>query len=153
MERMLTMNCLSQHFEVHLYTGSDTSALPYIHNCGFAKSQTEMPVIFHESKINLNTTCKAIRTGLPQRIFDIMGSGGFVLSNYQSELPELFEVGSEVISYGSMDELIELVSYYLDHDKERQEIAHNGYERVAKEYNYTIRLAQLLELAFSTPFH
>lgn len=153
MERVLTMNCLSEQFAVNLYTGSDTASLPLIHNCGFAKSQTEMPVIFHESKINLNTTSKAIRSGLPQRIFDIMACGGFVLSNYQSELPDLFEIGSEVITYSSTDELIELASYYLHHDKERKEIARNGYEHVARDYNYPIRLARLLELAFLSPFH
>jgi len=148
-ERIRTMKLLSKDFAVDLYTGSDTSALPAVNNRGFAKSLTEMPVIFNESKINLNTTCKAIRSGLPQRIFDIMGCGGFVLSNYQAEIPDLFEPGIDIITYASMEEMNELAAYYLSHDNERREIAHNGYEKVLHNYTYPIRLAQLLELAYS----
>lgn len=148
-ERVRTMELLSKHYPVDLYTGSDTSALPQVNNRGFAKSLTEMPIIFHESRINLNSTAKSIRSGLPQRIFDIMGCGGFVLTNYQQELPEIFEIGSEVAAYSSLEELNDMVDYYLNHDKERLEIAHNGFEKVAKEYNYPLRLEQLLNLAFS----
>lgn len=148
-ERLRTMKILSEHFDLDLYTGSDTSVLPKVHNRGFAKSLTEMPVIFHESKINLNTTCKAIRSGLPQRIFDIMGCGGFVLTNFQPELSEIFNVGTDLVTYGNLDELKDIASYYLEHEKERREIAQNGFERVARDYNYPVRLEQLLQLAFS----
>ena len=148
-ERLRTMKILSEHFDLDLYTGSDTSVLPKVHNRGFAKSLTEMPVIFHESQINLNTTCKAIRSGLPQRIFDIMGCGGFVLTNFQPELSEIFNVGTDLVTYGNLDELKDIASYYLEHEKERREIAQNGFERVARDYNYPVRLEQLLQLAFS----
>ena len=148
-ERLRTMKILSEHFNLDLYTGSDTSVLPKVHNRGFAKSLTEMPIIFHESKINLNTTCKAIRSGLPQRIFDIMGCGGFVLTNFQPELSEIFNVGTDLVTYGNLDELKDITSYYLEHQKKRQEIAQNGFERVARDYNYPVRLEQLLQLAFS----
>lgn len=148
-ERLRTMELLSQHFSLDLYTGSDTSTLPLAHNRGFAKSLTEMPIIFHESKINLNPTAKSIRTGLPQRIFDIMGCGGFVLTNYQPELPNIFELGSEIVAYGSLEELKDLTNYYLTHDAQRQEIAYAGFEKVAQYYTYPVRLEQLLQLAFS----
>ena len=148
-ERLRTMKILSEHFNLDLYTGSDTSVLPKVHNRGFAKSLTEMPIIFHESKINLNTTCKTIRSGLPQRIFDIMGCGGFVLTNFQPELSEIFNVGTDLVTYGNLDELKDITSYYLEHQKKRQEIAQNGFERVARDYNYPVRLEQLLQLAFS----
>lgn len=148
-ERLRTMKILSEHFNLDLYTGSDTSVLPKVHNRGFAKSLTEMPIIFHESKINLNTTCKAIRSGLPQRIFDIMGCGGFVLTNFQPELSEIFNVGTDLVTYGNLEELKDITSYYLEHQKKRQEIAQNGFERVARDYNYPVRLEQLLQLAFS----
>lgn len=149
LERLRTMDILSKNFNLDLYTGSDTSTLPKVNHRGFAKSLTEMPIIFHESKINLNPTSKAIRSGLPQRIFDIMGCGGFVLTNYQPELPEIFELGNEIIAYGSLEELKDMTGYYLEHEAERLEIAHNGYEKVARDYNYPVRLEQLLQLAFS----
>lgn len=147
-ERLRTMKALSEHVTLDLYTGSDTSMLPKVHNHGFAKTLTEMPIIFHESKINLNPTSKPIRSGIPLRVFDIMGCGGFVLSNYQPELCELFEPGVEFDYYGSLDELIEKTDYYLHHEKERAEIAQNGFAKVSKDFNYPKRLHELFSIAF-----
>jgi len=149
LERMHTMKLLSENFNMDIYTGSDTSMYPRIHNRGFAKTLTEMPIIFHECKINLNTTSKAIRSGLPLRLFDIMGCGGFVMTNYQTELPLIFKLDEEVVAYSSLEELKEKTAYYLAHERERLEIAHNGFEKVSREYNYPLRLTQMLALAFS----
>lgn len=147
MERAITMEVLSEHFSMDLYTGSDTSKLPKIHNRGFAKTLTEMPVIFHESKVNLNTTSKAIRSGIPLRVFDIMGCEGFVLSNYQVELSEFFIEGEEFDCYTSMEEMVEKTAFYLEHEKIRKEIAHNGFLKVQELYNYPGRLEEMLKLA------
>ena len=142
LERMRTMQLLSEHFSIDLYTGSDTSTLPLVHNCGLAKTLTEMPIIFHESKINLNTTSKSIRSGIPLRVFDIFACEGFMLSNYQNELMEYFEPGVDFDYYSSMEELIEKTDYYLRHENLRKEIAHNGFEKVSQYYNYPLRLCQ-----------
>lgn len=147
-ERQHTFAALSEHFDTSIYTASDTSKLPKIHNRGLAKSLTEMPLIFHYSKININTTSKAIRSGLPLRIFDIMSAGGFCLSNYQSEIPELFSVGEEIVLYSSYEELIDLTQYYLTHDSERREIARAGYERVKKDYSLEKQLEKMLLMAY-----
>ena len=85
-ERLRALRLLSDSFNVDIYTGSDTSSMPNIHNRGFAKSLTEMPLIFNNSKINLNITAKSIRSGLSLRIFDVLGCGGFLITNYQAEL-------------------------------------------------------------------
>lgn len=147
-ERLRYLKVLSEHYNVDLYTGSDTSSMPLIHNRGFAKTNTEMPIIFHQSKINLNLTAKSIRSGLSLRIFDVLGCEGFLITNYQAELPEHFNIGEDLEAYTSLDDLIGKCEYYLLHDKERQEIAHNGFEKVKKYHTYDIRLTQMLEIAF-----
>lgn len=147
-ERLRYLKALSEHFNVDLYTGSDTSSMPLIHNRGFAKTNTEMPIIFHQSKINLNLTAKSIRSGLSLRIFDVLGCEGFLITNYQAELPEHFNIGEDLEAYTSLDDLMGKCEYYLSHDKERQEIAHNGFEKVKKYHTYDIRLTQMLEIAF-----
>ncbi len=149
LERLETMDVLSSHFSTTIYTGSDTSAFPRLKNRGLAKSLTEMPIIFHESKINLNTTSKPIRSGLPLRIWDILGSGGFVLSNYQEEIPLYLTIGQHLDIYTSMEELTDKCNYYLNHEKERREIAENGYNEVKAHHTYEIRLTEMLKLAFS----
>lgn len=147
-ERLRYLKVLSEHFNVDLYTGSDTSSMPLIHNRGFAKTNTEMPIIFHQSKINLNLTAKSIRSGLSLRIFDVLGCEGFLITNYQAELPEHFNIGEDLEAYTSLDDLMGKCEYYLSHDKDRQEIAHNGFEKVKKYHTYDIRLTQMLEIAF-----
>ncbi|MBR5565692.1 MAG: glycosyltransferase [Roseburia sp.] len=149
LERVHVMETLSKHFPIDLYTGSDTSGLPKVHNRGFAKTLTEMPIIFHESKINLNITSKAIRSGIPLRVFDIMACEGFVLSNYQPELAEFFEAGADFDYYSNQDELLEKTDYYLRHTNARKEIAHNAFEKISTEYNYLKRFDELLQIAFS----
>ncbi len=147
-ERLRYLKALSEHFNVDLYTGSDTYSMPLIHNRGFAKTNTEMPIIFHQSKINLNLTAKSIRSGLSLRIFDVLGCEGFLITNYQAELPEHFNIGEDLEAYTSLDDLMGKCEYYLLHDKERREIAHNGFEKVKKYHTYDIRLTQMLEIAF-----
>lgn len=148
LERDRVMRLLSEKYPLTIYTGSDTTAYPHLINRGFAKTLTEMPMIFHESKINLNLTAKSIRAGLPLRIWDILGSGGFCLTNYQAELTDLLPPGKYLDAYGSMEELDEKTSYYLSHDKERKEMSRNGYEYVKANHTYPIRLTQMLEMAF-----
>ena len=132
MERVRIMELLSQHFSVALYTASDTSSLPRIHNYGLAKTMEEMPLIFNNSKINLNITSKSIRSGLPLRMFDILGCGGFMITNFQPELSECFTIGTDLICYENLDDLNEKANYYLYHANERQEIAENGLQTVKK---------------------
>lgn len=148
MERVDTFSMLAANFNTSIYTGSDTSKIKGIHNMGFAKSLTEMPLIFKNSKININITSKIIRTGLPLRIFDILSCEGFLISNFQEEIPELFVPGEDLVLYGSLEELRDLCAYYIDHENERKEIAHNGYMRLKENYTYEIQMEKLLTSAF-----
>lgn len=147
LERVRIMQILGERYPVSLYTGSDTTTLP-VKNCGLAATLTEMPLVFHHSKINLNITSKSIRTGLPLRIFDVLACEGFLITNYQAELTEFFTPGADLEFYTSEDELLQKVDYYLTHDNDRREIAHNGLETLRKYHNYPERLLQMLSLAY-----
>jgi len=144
-ERIRTLNTLAQYFHVDLYTRSDISDLKNVHTHGGVKTLTEMPKIFHLSKINLNMTIKPIQTGLPLRIFDIMGCGGFCMTNFQAEIPELFEIGVDLEAYSSLEELVDKCSYYLTHEYERQQIALNGYRKVKEYHTYLNRMVEMVK--------
>lgn len=148
LERQDVFERLSEHFSVDLYTGSDTASLPKVHNRGLAKSLEEMPIIFHQSRINLNITAKSIRSGIPQRVFDIFGCEGFMLSNYQTELMEHFEAGVDMDVYSNMEELLEKAAYYMERPAVCREIAHNAYTKTLKYHSYPVRLTQMFEFAF-----
>lgn len=147
-ERIRTLKYMSDLFNVDIYTRSDTSHMPNANNKGFAKSHEEMPLIFNQSKINLNITAKSIRSGLSQRIFDVLASGGFLITNYQSEIPEIFEDGKDLVMYSDINQLRDLCSYYLEHEEERISIAQNGFNKVKELHNYDIRMFQIIEKSF-----
>lgn len=144
-ERTYTLNALAEHFNVDLYTRSDVSKLPKVNTKGGVRTLDEMPKVFNLSKINLNMTLRSIETGLPLRCFDIIGCGGFLMTNYQSELADMFEIGVEIEAYSSIEELIDKCDYYLTHEDERAEIARRGYEKVKNNYTYFHRMKAMLE--------
>ena len=149
-DRTQLISSISNRFSVDLYTRSDTSAIKKANCRGGCETLTEMPIIFHNSKINLNPTSRAIRSGIPLRVFDIFACGGFLLSNYQSELSELFVPGEDFVYYDSVEQACEMIDYYLNHEKERTRIAENGYMKVRERYSYNVRLNRLLLMAFET---
>lgn len=145
-ERQEILDMLSRKYKCHLYTRGKTPSLPYIINRGMAGNTKESTFIFRCSKINLNITSRSIRTGIPLRIFEIMGSGGFLLTNYQEDMLEYFEPGVDFIYYDSYEDLIEKVDYYLSNEKERQQIARNGYEKIRNGHTYRHRLDSMMEI-------
>jgi spore maturation protein CgeB len=145
-ERQRTLAALSERFDVKLYTRSDASSLPKVHAMGGVSTFTEMPKVFHASKINLNITMRPIETGLSLRIWDVLGCGGFLLTNYQAELPEYFEIGKELEAYESAEELTQKVQYYLTHEEERVEIAIAGYKKAAAYHTYEMRLTEMIKI-------
>lgn len=146
LERTNTLNLISKFQTIHMYTDSDTSMLTNVINMGGIESINEAPKLFYSSKINLNFTQITIQSGLPLRIFDIMGNGGFLLSNAQNDFSDLFIPGEEVILYHNNEELIELINYYLAHEKERIEIAYNGYQKINTQHTFTNRLEQMIHI-------
>jgi spore maturation protein CgeB len=120
--------------------------LPCVEHRGRIDYWNEMPLAFHESRINLNITMRNIRTGLPLRVFDILGSGGFLLTNFQAELPAFFEPGKDLAVYESFADCEKKAEYYLDHEDERRTIAENGYRKVKAYHTYEKRVEELLRI-------
>lgn len=145
-ERVRILNEISagSDYEVHLFTQSKTDKLRNVICHGGVETLNEMPLVFRQTKINLNISTRSIKTGIPQRVWDVLASGGFLLTNYQEELPENFENGKHLVMYENMDELKELIHYYLEHDDERCEIAGCGHELVAREGTVLNRVISII---------
>ncbi len=150
MERERLIAYVADRYPIDVYTRSSTDGIKKANCRGGCETITEMPIIFHESRININPTSKAIRSGIPLRVFDIFACEGFMLSNYQPELCELFVPGEDFAYYDSIEQVPELISYYLEHDSERKEMAHSAYVKVKEQYSYMVRLNKLLVLAFES---
>ena len=145
MEREEIIRLLSRKYPLHLYTNDRSYTCANCTNHGPADYYTEMSRIFYDSKINLNITLRSIKSGIPLRAFDIMGSGGFLLTNYQEEFLDYFEPDVDFVYYDSMDDLMSKVDYFLSHERERQEIARNGCEKVRQEHTFEARIPLIFE--------
>ena len=132
-------------FDYRLYTTSKDYELEGVDIWPPLDYSEELPKAYHLSKINLNVTLHSITSGIPLRIFDIMGVGGFVLSNYQPEIEDCFAIGGEIEVYKDLDELEEKIYYYLSHENIRQKIALKGYEKVSEKYSYDTRFDEMLK--------
>ena len=136
-ERVHVLNRLAEKYDVVFYTyDKNVSQLSDKVKIKPGMSYDLLSHVFQKSKINLNITLHCIETGASQRVLDVMAAGGFLLSNYQEELEEMFIPGEEIVLYHNEQELEELVEYYLTHDEERERIARKGQQRVLREYNY-----------------
>jgi spore maturation protein CgeB len=147
-ERRTMLGSLSRQFRVAVYTYDSTDQYQQVDNMGIAEYYKEMPLVFKNSAINLNISLRSILSGIPLRAFDIMGCGGFLLSNYQADLCELFVPDEDFVFYEDEDDLVAKVSFYLNNDEERKRIAHNGYEKVKQFHTYRHRIRRMVETAF-----
>lgn len=144
-ERYLALALLSQHFKTAIYSTEKDERLSAAEFRGYADYYKDMPYVFRLSRINLNITLKTIQTGIPLRVVDVMGCGGFVLTNYQEEIAEHFENGTHCVMYENLEDLYAKTQFYLAHETERRKIAQNGLEKVKRDFTFEERLRRMLE--------
>lgn len=145
-QRTRALVALSARYPVAVYSNSNVADLIRIKYRGGVDYWSEMPKVFHYSKINLNFTIPNIKSGLPLRMWDVLGACGFLLTNYQAEIPYYFEEGKDLVCFDDEKDLVEKVGYYLNHEEERKEIARNGYRKVKEIHTYRKRLEQMLSI-------
>ena len=146
-ERLILLNLLSAHFGLKYYSWEPCDLLKRARFMGSADYLDEMPKIFKASRINLNITLKILQSGIPLRVMDILGAGGFLLTNYQPEIAEYFADGIDVAMYESIEDAYAKAGYYLSHDDVRREIAARGHDKVKELFSYDKQLGRIFEIA------
>jgi spore maturation protein CgeB len=86
-----------------------------------------------------------MKTAVNQRVFDVPAAGGFLLTDYKAQLPELLELGKEIVCYRDPDEIPDLIRFYLKHSRAREEIISRGRRRILAEHTYVHRLQTMVE--------
>jgi hypothetical protein len=78
------------------------------------------------------------------RIFNVLGFGGFLLHPYCEFLASMYEDRKEVVFYRSREELHGLIQEYRRAGDERRRIAEAGLARTAKDHTYLHRVATMM---------
>ncbi|MEK6675404.1 MAG: glycosyltransferase [Planctomycetota bacterium] len=96
--------------------------------------------------ICLNLMKGCLESGLNVRHFEITAHGGFMLTYATPELGACFEIDKECGTFRDEGELLQKIEYYLDHTKERLEIAAAGQRRTHSQHLYSHRIEQLVAM-------
>ncbi|MCX5964298.1 MAG: glycosyltransferase [Cyanobacteria bacterium] len=98
----------------------------------------------YNSKITLNNHIDISRNSASNmRLYEATGVGTCLLTDWQENLHELFELEKEVVTYRTVEEAIEKVKYLLDHEQECKQIAKAGQARTLKDHTFAQRSVQL----------
>jgi hypothetical protein len=100
--------------------------------------------LYARSKITLNDHQPDMaREGfVSNKVFDILASGGFVISGKNKGLAPIFE--DSVPEYESPEHLKEIVEYYLNHTEERQRLMAKGL-KIARTHTYRERAIRFVK--------
>jgi spore maturation protein CgeB len=123
----------------------------------FLDNEVEVPLYYSNSKINLNIFRTAKWPGenvthispdlaysISPRCYEIMGCGGFLLTDARQELLELFEDGKDLVVFDGVEDLEDKIQYYLMNDRARRKIALSGLKAVS-EHTYVNRARKIIK--------
>ncbi len=111
---------------------------------GFAGHILELNKIYSNGLIHVDVSRLYQRDMVTMRVFDVLSCGGFVLTEHSSALGELFEVGKELDSWRTLEELKDKCTYYLAHPEEAQKIAAAGQAKVRAQHTILGRVKEML---------
>lgn len=124
-----TPDCSFEHPNLILHEPVDPYAIaPYVYKC---------------SKINLNMSLRSIKSGIPLRAFDIIGAGGFLISNYQTDFFDYFMPGDDFAFYDSQKDLLDKIHYYLHNESERIQMAASAHDKIVKSHTFIHRIKEM----------
>ncbi len=104
---------------------------------------TEANLVYNSSKIIIGL--QNYTSQVTQRTYEILGSGGFLLTNDTPGVRQLFKPGQDLVCSSSGEETLQLVRYYLEHPQERSRIRENGRTKVIP-YTYKNRSKEMIEI-------
>jgi spore maturation protein CgeB len=107
--------------------------------------------VFNSTKINLNfsSQLQSDYGCLNPRIFEVLGSGNFLITDKVNCIENYFENKKEIALMEESNALVDLVSYYLFNNEEREKIAEKGYQKVSKYHTVCNRAIYLAKLIYN----
>ena len=107
----------------------------------------DMYNLLHQSRITFNKhTDQAWGCVGNMRMFEATGAGTCLVTDNGYNMNDLFEPDKEVVTYSSIDEAVEKVTYLLDHPHEAEKIAKAGQARTLRDHTIMNRCKQIHEV-------
>ena len=100
----------------------------------------EMYRTIGQNAIQLNSHGDGSLQAGNMRLYEATGMGTLLLTDWKSNLPDLFVPEKEIITYKNKAEAIDKINYYLKNTNEAKEIALNGQKRTFAQYSTQSRM-------------
>lgn len=113
---------------------------------GHAAHQYQLTEIYNDTQVNIDIGRIYQNDIVTMRVYDIISCGAFLIAEHNEALEEVLEVGVEVESYRTLDELKAKIRYYLEHPAAAEEIARRGQEAVHRHHTIAQRFDYMLEV-------
>lgn len=143
-ERLEILREVAAGYGLDLYTPDSTLKMTGCTNHGLVDVYLYAPYVYKMAAVNLNITLRSILSGIPLRAFEIIGAGGFLLTNYQQDFFSYFVPDEDFVYYDNKADLLSKIAYYLKNDRERKQIAENGFRKVASGHTYVHRAEEII---------
>lgn len=106
----------------------------------------EMTAICQSASIMIGTNYKNDIPGYwSDRIYVVMGAGGFYLGQHVPGIERQFDDGVHCAFFDGFDDMEKQVEWWLAHPAERKRCQKRGYELVRDKHTYTTRVGELVE--------
>ena len=107
----------------------------------------DMYNILYNSKISINRHIDAAENyANNMRLYESTGTGTMLITDHKDNINKLFEVGKEIETYKTKEELLEKINYYLKNEDERKKIALAGQVKTLKYHTYEKRMEELTQI-------
>ena len=103
-------------------------------------------IAYSSAKISLGVhSITNSRTMQSMRTFEILGCGGFFLTQHTRAIEHMFKNHIHLVWSTCYEETVELMDFYLNNDSARERIALNGQKYVYENHNYLERAREIVE--------
>jgi hypothetical protein len=113
---------------------------------GPAGHHEELTKIYNAAAIHVDVGRLYQQDAVPLRVFDVLACGGFLIAEHSEALAECFQIGVELESYRTQQELEEKIAYYQAHADEARLIAELGLAAVRERHTLHERVREMLAL-------
>jgi spore maturation protein CgeB len=99
---------------------------------------------YNRHTIHINISKFQLRRAINQRPFDVSACGGFLLTDGREDLRQLFG-HNEMVSYASIEDLLDKIAYFRKNDAERQVLAENARRKTINCHTYKHRVVEIVK--------
>ncbi len=111
---------------------------------GFANHGEELTCIYNASTVNVDFPRIYQRDIITMRVFDVMASGGLVVTESTEGIESLFKSGRHILTYRNSSELQQIVEHYSEHPEEAETIRAAGQREVMERHLMRYRVDEIL---------